>query len=425
MGGSLLQLAAKGSQDAVLSYEPQITFFKSIHKKHTNFSIETIEQIFSNNVDFNSIIQCTISKNADLISNIYLYLELPKLPQEYEMCGTTKKKIVSRNWINSIGHSIIEHADITIGGLLIDRQYGEWLEIWGELTQQEEKRAGYFEMIGKITDGLNTLDIDKFEGPMKIYVPLNFWFCRNIGLALPLVALQYHDVEISIKLRSFHECYITSNGIELNSNLNLNGHLLVDYIYLDSDERKRFSKNTHEYLIEQLQVNHEFINASQKNFSIPLNFNHPVKELVWIIKREDIGKYNNDDEDDIIYGNDWFNFSSTVGSYHGFDDTFETGKILFNNSDRIATKNAEYFRLIQPYVYHSRIPSKQIYVYSFSIRPEEHQPTGTCNFSRIDNSNLVLSKKDNTHIGHNVSIYAINYNILKIEGGMGGIMFSN
>ena len=422
MTGAILQLAAKGAQDTFLVGKSEITFFKTIYRRHTNFSIETIEQIFNNEVKFGQRLRCLIDRKGDLLSNLYLKINLGELKQD---CNNNHSY-----WINSIGHALIKSMEIKIGGLLIDKQYGEWLEIWGELTQNEEKRVGYFEMIGKTSDGLSTINRDKFKGPLQLYVPLNFWFCKNVGLSLPLIALQYHDVEIIIETRDFNECYITNTGAKLAPNNSyLSMTLLADYIFLDSEERKSFAQKEHEYLIEQVQ--HSTFNnfsPSASNINIPINFNHPIKELIWILKRTDIGEFKTDPcncNNIISYGNDWFNFSDTIGTIHGFDDTFKSANLLLNGSERFKKMDADYFRLVQTYVRHSRIPSKQIYVYSFALRPEEYQPTGTCNYSRIDSSMLNITFNSCANIKYDASIYAVNYNVLRVKGGMAGIAYSN
>lgn len=421
MGGAILQLAAKGVQDTYLVGKPEITFFKTVYRRHTNFAIETIEQVFDNKVQFGSLTKCNIAHKGDLISNIYLKINLKELPQD---CNSN----VYAYWINAIGHALLDEIEIKIGGLSIDKHYSEWMEVWGELTQNEEKRTGYFEMIGKITDGLNTINKDKFKGPLQLYVPLNFWFCRNVGMALPLVALQYHDVELSIKLRPFNDCYITNDGSKVQAGDYVDIKLLVDYIYLDRDERRKFAQQEHEYLIEQVQSIRKHNITSSSSVNIPISLNHPVKELIWFLRRTDVGEFKQNCGCDSVesYGNDWFNFSDTAGTIHGFGDTFERATLQLNGSDRFSPQNADYFRLVQTYIRHSRVPSKQIYVYSFALRPEEYQPTGTCNYSRIDNSVLNLTfPSSSSCIQYEAHIYATNYNVLRIRGGMAGLAYSN
>jgi hypothetical protein len=418
MGGAILQLAAKGAQDAYLIDKPQITFFKTVFRRHTNFSLETIETVFSNTVNFGQKVNCIIPSKGDLISNIYIKINLKELPQD---CNCN----INSYWINSIGHALLSEIELKIGGLLIDRHYSEWMEVWGELTQNEEKRAGYFEMIGKITDGLSTINKEKFKGPLQLYVPLNFWFCRNIGVALPLIALQYHDVELSIKIRPFDECYITSDGSKLECGDYLSMCILIDYVYLDTSERKQFAQNSHEYLIEQIQYNINTVTTGS-SINIPITFNHPVKEIIWFLRRTDVKDVLKNDCNEIIsYGNDWFNFSDTIGTIHGFNDTFDKATLQMNGSSRFSPQSADYFRLLQTYIRHSRVPSKQIYVYSFALRPEEYQPTGSCNYSRIDNSILNLTFNSNNTVEYNSHVFATNYNVLRIKGGMAGLAYSN
>ena len=419
--GALLQLAARGPQDAYLCSNSEITFFKTIYKRHTNFAIETINDIFINKVDFDEKLKYTVQRKGDLISNIYLKINLNRLEQS---CNN-----INYYWTNAIGHVLIEYIELRIGGLLIDKHYGEWLEVWGELTQNEEKRTGYFEMIGKITDGLSTINKEKFKGPLQLYVPLNFWFCKNIGLALPLISLQYHDIDIYIKIRPFDECYISTDGSKIDNNNNyLNMDILIDYIYLDIDERKKMAQLSHEYLIEQTQLQKCNIEPCN-SISVPINFNHPIKEFIWIFRRTDVNEFKIDpcNSNNIIsYGNDWFNFSSIIGNIHGFDDIFDKCTLYLNGGPRFLQQSADFFRLLQPYMKHTRIPSKQIYIYSFAIRPEEYQPTGTCNYSRIDNSTFKFTFKTITSpINYTLFIFAINYNVLRIKNGSAELAYIN
>ena len=248
MSGGVLQLAAKGGQDAYLTGNPEITFFKSVARQHTDFSIETINQLFANKIDFGQKITCTISRNGDLISGICLKIMLPDPNPEH-----TDPNDYVRFWVNSIGHALLESIEVEIGGTVIDRQSGMWMDIWSELTQKEEKKIGYSNMIGKM-DSHYTPHYEECGEGRILYVPLNFWFCRNIGLALPIIALQYSEVKIHIKLRSLDECLIMLDCAKLPSKLNLNMSLLVDYIYLSTDERYKFSQDSHEYLFEQIQT---------------------------------------------------------------------------------------------------------------------------------------------------------------------------
>jgi hypothetical protein len=203
MPGGLLQLAAYGPQNVYLTGNPQITFFVAIYKRSTNFAIESIQQLFHGDANFGSKVYCDISPNADLIYQIFLNIRLPNLNVEPE-----KNPNYTVSWVNAIGHAIIQHIDVEIGGNIIDRQYGQWLEIWSELTVTVDKEYAYNLMVGKQLN-FNT---DSQPGPLNLYVPLQFWFNRNVGLALPLVALQYSQVRIVVAFRDFNELWVTGFG---------------------------------------------------------------------------------------------------------------------------------------------------------------------------------------------------------------------
>jgi hypothetical protein len=389
MGGGLMQLVAYGAQDIYLTGNPQITFFKVVYRRHTNFSMEAIEQTWNgNSTTHSSRCTATISRNGDLVHKMYLQLDL-----------TTDGSATAEN----PGHTIINNVELEIGGQRIDKHYGHWMEVWAQLTQPNDGA-----LIG--THAVPTVSGTKFQnmacagGVLKAnsltssiaYVPLQFWFCRNPGLALPLIALQYHEVKIILTLGA------TAAAADLVVNSN---KLFVDYIYLDTDERRRFAQQSHEYLIEQVQHQTESTGGN-----IELNFNHPVKELVWA------GAY-----------------TSTTGSFASFTLT-HTANLKLNGHDRFAARPLDYFTKTQVWQHHTGTPvnlttgytagsGKQscdnIAVYSFALKPEEHQPSGTCNFSRIDNAQLAQST------GAACEIYAVNYNVLRIMSGMGGLAYSN
>ena len=343
-------------------------------------------------------------------------------------------------WTNSVAVALIRTVKIEIGGQKIDEHYGVWLEIWNELTQTSEKQNGYNHMVG--TYATNVGLVGNANAPRIYYVPLQFWFCRNPGLSLPLIALQYHEVKIIMEFRTAAELIVgltaagdrdnasntttivDSAGVQLQTCA-----LWVDYIYLDTEERRRFAQMSHEYLIDQLQfTGAESLQLDQVANKVRLNFNHPVKELVWVLQMSQnftIGTAYND----------WFNFSAALPGTptpSNAVDLMADAKILLNGHDRFQVRPQTYFRLVQPYQHHTRIPEKHIYVYSFGLRPEEHQPSGTCNFSRIDNAQLVFDLTNITNLVNvssgdtgQLSIYATNYNVLRIMSGMGGLAYSN
>ena len=435
MGGGLMQLVAYGAQDIYLTGNPQITFFKVVYRRHTNFAVESIEQTFNGTADFNKRVTATISRNGDLIQQMYLEVVLPVV--------TNAATSTSNVWTYGVGNALIKQAEIEIGGQLIDRQYGDWMNIWTELTIPAGKRTGYDNMVGNKMTG-NTQQGGGISNIIatRLYVPFQFWFNRNPGLALPLIALQYHEVKLNLELRPSTDLLnVTVAATTIPSITTCK--LYVDYVYLDTDERRRFAQVSHEYLIEQVQfTGTETITSGSANKNVTLNFNHPVKELIWahtttVHATSGVAAGNNK----------WFNYSSDNSTGK---DSFTTGLLQLNGHDRFSLRFSDYFRKVQNYEHHTRVPRvgadlagtngddvvgsfrQYIYSYSFALSPEEHQPSGTCNFSRIDNAVLQLGYGTDstagftpTNTGMNLNIYAVNYNVLRIMSGMGGLAYSN
>ena len=462
-----MQLVAYGAQDIYLTGNPQITFFKVVYRRHTNFSMEAIEQTFNGSADFGKRVTCTVSRNGDLMHRVYLQVTVPAV--------TAADSTSAFRWVNWLGHVLIKNVEVEIGGQRIDKHYGDWMHIWNELTQTAGHKVGYANMVGNVPrltqftpEGGSTPEVD-------LYIPLEFWFCRNPGLSLPLIALQYHEVKINLEFRSASECYAghpsETPSLEAAS-------LYVDYIYLDTDERRRFAQVSHEYLIEQLQFTGDESVSSVSN-KIKLNFNHPCKELVWVVQKDD-----HVDSSKMSNGKQWFNYTDAVdstwktgtpidpfggglvnynlqlsnlndsaidtvgdstlsfensdgvtsGTYlamsevdNGFNPVL-SAKLQLNGHDRFSERLGRYFNLVQPYQHHTNVPATGINVYSFGLKPEEHQPSGTCNMSRIDNATLQLTLTAATVSGTSdakVRVYATNYNVLRIMSGMGGLAYSN
>jgi len=379
MGGGLMQLVAYGAQDVYLTGNPQITFFKVVYRRHTNFSMEAIQQTLDGTASVGKKVSATISRNGDLVHR--LYVEFDDLQGRG---GATEA---------NIGALAIRQVDCEIGGQLIDRHYDSWLEVYAELTEFNPTGAS----VGDAAVGSTLFQKMSLMGgttlvttPAKAFVPLQFWFCRNPGLALPLIALQYHEVKINITFGSSPMVTFSSGT----------ARLWADYIYLDTDERRRFAQVSHEYLIEQIQ---------HQSFSSPTNmslkFNHPIKELIWT--------------------REWFREGSNV---EGRFEASVSGnwKLKLNGHDRFAERDFKYFTRTQIWQHHTgfggvTLNKDSIAVYSFALKPEEHQPSGTCNFSRIDNAQL-----QGTDAGTNIhEVYAVNYNVLRIMSGMGGLAYSN
>jgi len=396
-----MQLVAYGAQDIYLTGNPQITFFKVVYRRHTNFACESIEQTFNGSIDFGNRVTATIARNGDLIKSMHLEADLPVINTAGEY------------WTNGLGNAMIKKAEIEIGGQLIDRHYGEWMDIWTHLTTPYDKRAvGYDLMVGNS----DVLDTTNGEQKRRLYIPLQFWFCRNPGLALPLIALQYHEVKLNIELRASADVIV---GTTTSANMN-SCKLYVDYVYLDTDERRRFAQVSHEYLIEQVQfTGDESIAASSSTKNVTLNYNHPVKELIWV---------HVTDANSSTTNKKWLTYSGTqTENNYGQNDSFNTAKLQLNGHDRFSVRKSDYFRLVQNFDHHTRVPSKHIYSYSFALKPEDHQPTGTCNFSRIDNATMLFTydTTNTTVAASKVKMYAVNYNVLRIMSGMGGLAYSN
>jgi len=458
-----MQLVAYGAQDVYLTGNPQVTFFKIVYRRHTNFAMESIENPFNGAPNFGKKVTCTIQRNGDLIYRMYLQATLPQVSLQ-----TTDGSGAQFRWLNWVGHNLVSSVELEIGGQRIDKQYGDWLQIWNELTQEPGKQAGYAKMVGNVPELVNVLvqggencdascttgspntseEVTSCAPEYTLYIPLQFWFNRNPGLALPLIALQYHEVRINLEFEDLRNL-IWEYTPQLTNNHTIRDRvastglvaasLYVDYIYLDTDERRKFAQVAHEYLIECLQFTggESITSASNK---IKLNFNHPCKELIWIVQRDSFVSC----DDTVI--NPWkgqqpFNYSDwwdrsifdsgySVTRVEGMagKNPVVTALIQLNGHDRFSVREGAYFNLVQPFQHHTNCPASGINVYSFALKPEDHQPSGTCNLSRIDNTTLLLTVSNNTIGGNNsatVRVYATNYNVLRIMSGMGGLAYSN
>jgi hypothetical protein len=439
--GGLLQLVATGRQDMYLSGNPQTTFFKQVYRRYTNFSMETQRIPFETAVEFNKLITITVPRNGDLLSQLVLEIRLPEITPAGPVlessgqgaCGPvteapTDYSVVpdSVSWTNGIGHAMIEYVSIWIGQQEVDRQYGEFLYLWTKLSTPGSKTAGVNVMSGY----QEVFNDSSQKGPLRLYIPFHFWFCRNPGLALPLIALQATPVRIYIKLRNGYEC-VFKNSLEQSI---LDGAstcppvmekppvitdmiLWGDYIYLDTEERRRFVSSKHEYLIEQTQQQKRFsIPANSRIANVPLTFNHPMKEMIWVVN-----------QDRMLDAHEFFNYGSRMLLEFGIPnlDLINSAVIQFDGYDRFEEQSAQYFRLVQPWQRHTAIPNDFIYVYSFSLAPEASQPQGSCNGSRLDS--IVLQAKMNAAVNSRpcgITVYATNYNVLRIVAGVGGVLFT-
>lgn len=342
--------------------------------------------------------------------------------------------IVSIRWANSIGHALLNAVELQIGGSRITRMPSEYMDILSELSLKEEKREGFETMIGKYAN--YDLYDNSFGGSRTLYVPLQFSFCRNVGLGIPLISLQYMDTTLNFEFREYNEC-IRSN-VAISQLVNARGlppsmgvQTYATFYYLDVAERRRFSSQPHEYLVEDLQTlgdtpiifDNEDPNLGRK---ITTNFSHPVKELIFTYTAAARYNANIAESQYPVQGNDYFNYD--LPAPYGAIDPVKTAKIQLQGQDRNSERPGAYYRLVQPYAHHTRIPAKKVYTYSYALNPEEIQPSGSCNYSRVDTSHLVVTFADECASGTNcngrLQIYAVSYNILRIVSGQGGLAFS-
>ena len=516
MAGGLIQLVAVGIQDLFLIRDPQITFFKIVYRRHTNFSTEVVQQKFNSKPNFGQKVTCEISRNADLLGKMYLVVVLPQIPMFKDEHGNINH-IMKFAWVRRIGFALIKTIEIEIANELIDRQYGDWMNIWYELTVPRNKNQD--NMLGDVRE---LTDFTNGKKSYMLMIPLQFWFNRFPGLALPIVSLQHSSVKLNLELNNFENCsiitptnyisidndfvnfepdeyivqgdlnsdcyalgkfshfdiitkklyywklsynsftsqseiigvtsefeatpkcdsieriyknriyknriYNDSTCVSLgnqpnhftvacnNHNVNLRKvFLLSEYIYLDDEERHRFHKAKHEYLIEQLQYNGEkVIDGTGQSFE--LGFSHPCKELFWVTQLSLA-------LDSKI--NDLFNYTNSLTNKGRNMILRET--LLFNGLERVGLRDSEYFDHIQPYQVHENSPAKGINIYSFALHPENHQPSGTANMTKIDNIllKLLLTPDINVKNSARLRVYALNYNVLRIAYGISGLVFSN
>ena len=430
MAGGLMQLVAYGAQDIYLTGNPMITYFKVVYRRHTNFATESIEQTFSGTADFGKKVSCIIARNGDLINRMTLEAVLPAVAVD---TGSFK-------WVDDIGNYLVSDVNIEIGGQEIDKHYGDWLNIWTSLTVPAGLRGTYDKMIGNFPiwdrNGSTNLDPTSLnawsmapKGSVKLYIPLQFWCNRNVGLSLPLIALQYHEVKVNLTLApamSLFHYGSAENSASLSLKLE-SVSLWVDYVFLDTDERRRFAQVSHEYLIEQLQVNSASFSTTTSQQQVKLTFNHPVKALYWYA------------QDGTYLDNNWLSNwtdrpSEAEDEYYSVApahsrNPVKTSKLQLNGHDRYAQRDGTYFSLVQNFYHNTgggRYPG--LNMYNFALKPEEHQPSGSCNFSRIDNATLsmtLLYADGSTAHSGNIQVYAVNYNVLRIMSGMGGLAYSN
>ena len=496
-GGALTELIALGAADKYLSQNPAITFFRFRYNRYTNFAMEAIEQPFNTMVTFGQDCSLTFNRTGDLLYWTYVVITLPGIYGcDASSCGNQKAPpppgggpsqgypgicstgggfsypgLTSKHycnpcgdqpneahqaygadddscrypddqtppfayWTNAIGQWLVRRSSLVIGGQVIDTLYADFLYMWEELSGKPGKRL--MEMVGKDTSLQNL--IEDSMTTRRLYVPLPFWFTQTSGNALPVVSLQFHGIQLHVCFQDLSTCIQTSSTSDQPGGPNnvtvlrcdtrapvadtdLKANVESTYVYLDIDERDRFATGSFEQLICQVQAYTVTTRVQQVQMS--LNFNHPIIELLWAVRRVCQANVNNN-----------FCYSG-----RGCLDPIRTVQLKLNNLPRFPEKEGRYFRLVQPWQYHTNIPDSHVYCYSFALHPEEAQPSGSCNFSRIDNIELTLTMQDNLSVvstgnmpGCNLIqnngdfqciVYGRNWNVLRFREGLGGIAFSN
>lgn len=522
MTGSILQLVAYGIEDIFLTNEPQITYFKVVYKRHTNFSREEIKQTFVQTPDFGKQTSAIIGKNADLMEKTTLVINLPAIPKFRNINGGDDN-ITKVAWVRYPGYSIIDYVSIIINDREICKHYGEWMMLWNQLFNPQATDPGFKKMIGDVEE---LISYTNGKNAYTLFVPLQFWFCRSSGNALPLVALLYSDIKINISLNTWESCisitpsyYITCQNdlvellqyeyieqivddniasafftyydpilkrlyyslistnnfllippttsssdyykyniigkttnsivlpIQQNTSINVLGiatykyqkikllvlgetFLLINYIFLDEDERFKFAESKHDYIIQQLYYtyNNELTGPTQ---SIRLQIDNPCTYLLWIAQQ----KYIYDFKD---YYNYTYTYRHKLPYDKGFKNTimgeplnYPSNKLInnctlmLNGKERLSFRSSVYFKLVQIYQNCINEPPAGVNGYFFSIYPNSTQISGSCNMSKIEtielklNVNPILSP---SNIGL-VRVYAETLNILRIANGLGAIMF--
>jgi hypothetical protein len=416
MAGGLMQLVAYGAQDVYLTGNPEVTFFQAKYKRHTNFAMENIEQTVNGTAADSGRVSVTVARNGDLVGDMYVELKVAA-------AGVTSANAA---WV---AERAINNVELSIGGQRIDKQYQKWWRLYSELYLDESKKATY----GKMSSGVSG---------KTVYLPLYFFFNRNPGLYLPLIALQYHEVRLDFDLSANFDEWLDTSTFKVWAN----------YIYLDTEERRRFAQKGHEYLIEQVQhTGADTVDASNTK-QVRLSYNHPVKELVWCFSntqtQNSMWNFTTASTDGnvkmqtapVIAGDSNCLVSTStygapqlgLGSIIGGDAIFTEDavgpltnfKLVLNGQDRFKEQKGKYFNQVQSFQHHTGSPYPGIYSYSFALKPEEHQPTGTCNFSRIDNAQVAVTM-GTANNATTMHMFATNYNVLRIQSGMGGLAFSN
>jgi len=489
---AIIQLACKGIQDRYLTEKPQVTCFRAVYKRHTQFAIQTIKNTFTTVPNFGSKYSCKVARCGDLLSKMYIIIVLPKLT-------VPKRSKYELAWVNKIAFKLVKSVELEINSILVEKHYGEWFNIWYSLTVPDNEK--YDHLIG-LSKTLNTPS--KYIPETELAIPLSFWFNKSMSLALPLVSLPDQEIKINVELSDATSCirvtptnyikikdplvpykqgdiivqtkhgketgiaiyshedilksriyyekiygefckgpifnlkhyYVTTaisdEGVfnfELSCDLKLvDVHLLCDYVLLCPEEKdKMMVKNLNrDYLIEQVLYCDEKVLTGPEVINT-LKFSNLCKELIWITQL-----------DSAIFAKQYFNYTTDIINYYkkreygnvGFktknnSSIIKKETILVDNIERVTFRKAGYFDQLQPYTYHSS-SSPGINTYSFSLYPEELQPSGSINLESVSTLGLKLTvNKYKKYNDIRLRSYARIYNIFQIRDNLGALLFNN
>ena len=457
-----MSLLAVGAQDQYLTASPEMSYFKQVIKRTTNFSMESIRQVFLTKPSLSpSTVQsftCRIGRHGDLLGQMYLAFTLPDIYSD---------ETLQFRWIRNLANHMILRYYVSVDTQVIDTRWGDWMDVWNELSMSSDRKYGYDKMIGNTEDFIvprsmnprvllqnNRLIYSVYPAATSttpsipgrtFYLPLEFWFTKNPAVALPLISLQYQNIDVTVEFRNVEELYqvyhpeqarwvspmhyrtlhprnqdkvgiekfLSFGGDTTSPSIDLNAYLECNFYFLDTPERSYIAATNMDYVVDRV-YREQFYGLAKGANIIELVLSNPVKEMVFVLRRSDVNLHN-----------EWSNFTAHY-PMDGRFPTLQTAKIIWNGVDRIEEKPAEYFNMLQPYQHHTSQPRDGIYSYSFSLYPEKMQPTGTFNASMISKINLALNTTwYDDFDAYECIVFTTYYNVFRIMGGNGGMVFAS